>query len=199
MAPGEPRTRVATWGPTNASVPFRLLLARLAGFGFIGARVPGSEALVCVSSGMKMEPSYAQRFFAGRWPGRIWFGGGALLSSVGFVWGAGFEPGIIRDMGMVGRYGALAIIGAVLGSCLAAFPGMLFWGPLLHGRALLNGAPFRKGDRVQIVGGKFDGVQSEVYAEWRGDGVRVALGDEAAAGHEDVFAPVQLIRLGRGP
>jgi len=145
--------------------------------------------------GEEMKPTLTQRFYASRWPCLIWFGGLAFLAAVLSVWGAGFELGFLRNWKMIGWYSLLSIITGALGYFLAIFPGMFFIGPLLHGRGLINGAPFEKGDRVQIIGGRFDQTQSEVCSGWQGDSVRVSLGDEAAERFQDVFSPTQLLRI----
>ena len=59
----------------------------------------------------------------------------------------------------------------------------------------MNGAPFRKGDVVQILVGEYQGHIAGVYEEWRDrKQVRVDLGDQAAKDVKDVFSLNELCR-----
>ena len=117
-----------------------------------------------------------------------------MLTVVLFLWGAGFELALLNDWSMIGWFTLLSVIAAGLGYFLSIFPGVIFMGPHLYGRTLINGAPFEVGDRVQIIGGEFDGTQAEVLESYD-RGVVVALGDEADEKHKNVFDPIEVFRV----
>jgi hypothetical protein len=66
--------------------------------------------------------------------------------------------------------------------------------PLYRARCLKNGAPFRVGDHVQILSGRYKGQVARVYSGWRDDSVRVELGGTEKEKFKDIFDPIQLLR-----
>lgn len=143
-----------------------------------------------------LEPTASQKFFASQWPDIVWFGGSAILGSVTALWLAGSGTVLVPDSfaGVV-WFTIVASLGFATGFCLAAFPGCFVYGPTIYDRSLKNGAPFRIGDKVRIIGGKNDGLVRTVYANWQGDSVRVELDDAAAQDLSDVYHPTQLLRV----
>lgn len=147
-------------------------------------------------SGKQLEPTRAQRFYASRWPELLWSVGFAAITStiVLIAAGASFEAAT-GSFHSFSWFVIVGVLGTFLGLFLAAFPRVLWLGPTLYGRGLINGAPFRVGDLVQIIGGKFDSRVCRVYSKWQHDSVRVQLGEEAADNYEDIFGPTQLLRI----
>lgn len=83
---------------------------------------------------------------------------------------------------------------------LGAFVGVVIGFPVFYvvqylvGR--LNGAPFHRGDCVQILSSRHCGKIVRVYDEWPERGqVRVDLGDDLKRDVEDVFSYVELRRV----
>ena len=142
-----------------------------------------------------MKPTLAQRFFASRWLVPLWFSSWSLLTIILCLRVAEFDLQLLSDWKMAGWYLLLAVVTGALGVCFAVFPGVFIIGPLLHCRSLMNGAPFTEGDKVQVIGGRYAGRQSEVYSRWQGDAVRVRIGGGAAKKYEDVFGANQLLKL----
>jgi hypothetical protein len=59
----------------------------------------------------------------------------------------------------------------------------------------MNGGPFRIGDKVRILTGKYKGLTGVVYEEWKDrEEVRVDLGESPQSEFDDVFCHVELIR-----
>ena len=114
-----------------------------------------------------MKPSKTQFFFAKSWPWNLAF------------WGCPFSIGLPLAMHLYNtREGFVAAIltGTLVGFTTSFF---VFYG-LRHLRAKINGAPFRKGDVVQILVGQYRGQVACIYEEWRDrKQVRVDLGEQA--------------------
>jgi hypothetical protein len=90
-------------------------------------------------------------------------------------------------------------VAAILTGTLVGFTTSFFvlYG-LWHLRAKINGAPFRKGDVVQILVGQYRGQVACIYEEWRDrKQVRVDLGEQAGKDVEDVFSYIEVCRQSR--
>lgn len=96
---------------------------------------------------------------------------------------------------MLGWYLLVIILAAALGLMLGVFPGVLILGPILHVRGIINGEPFHEGDVVQIIAGPHRGTVTRIYSGWQGDSVRVDLGPAAQNTYEDVFSPIEILRV----
>ena len=63
----------------------------------------------------------------------------------------------------------------------------------------MNGAPFHKGDVVQILVGEYQGHTATVYEEWRDrKQVRIDLGEQAKQHFKDVFSYNKICRVNQG-
>ncbi len=59
----------------------------------------------------------------------------------------------------------------------------------------MNGAPFQKGDTVQVLAGKYQGQTGKVYEEWKDrKQVRVDLGEQAKKNLKDIFSFNEICR-----
>ena len=145
-----------------------------------------------------MQPTKAQRFYASAWPEFIGFNGIALIVVILCLRSTGFRPSLLLEWPTNIWFVVVTLISALLGIFLAAIPGMLLMGPLFYHRSVVNGAPFEVGDRVQIIGGKYDGTVTHIYSTWQGNAVRVDLGEQAKTSYRDVFGPTQLLRVSNG-
>ncbi len=143
-----------------------------------------------------LNPTLAQRFYASQWPEYIWFGGATALTLSACLRSAGFNTeSLTESWSSAVWFFVVALLAAPLGICLAAFPGGLIFGPTIHERGRINGAPFRVGDRVQIIGGKFSGRTTVVYSTWQCESVRLKLGEPASEDYSDIYMPTQLLRI----
>lgn len=106
-----------------------------------------------------------------------------------------FTAYALRDWQTWGWLLLVTAISASVGCLLGIFPGIFIIGPFLYSRTCLNGAPFHVGDRVQIIGGSYDGTITSIYAGWQGDSVRLDLGEEAKNTNKDVFSPLCFFRV----
>lgn len=129
------------------------------------------------------KPSSMQRFFARSWPWQLAFWGGSLGAGILLL-----APSYSRRTGSIVTILAAAMSGALI----TAFFLHILW----RLRAWLNGAPFRKGDVVQILAGKHQGRIARVYDEWiERNEVRVDVGKQAKRDVEDVFSFVEISRI----
>jgi hypothetical protein len=152
-----------------------------------------------------MKPTRAQYFFAKSWPLQILF----LLPFVGaplfFAYvAAGLLAQVYQPLSDIWNLLQLVffvmvalllgvLLALVAGSCLAG----IFWPllrPFYEARAIKNGAPFRVGDRVQILVGRHKGRVVTVYSAWKDDSVRVELGENEKEKFDDIFGSLQLLR-----
>jgi len=136
-----------------------------------------------------MIPTVSDRFFASAWP-RVIFCTSTMVCIVAFA----LEKAnwrCLADCELI----ALVILGAPIGYLLGIIPSVLILLPILQFRALLNGAPFMVGDSVQIIGGTYDGSRGKIYSLWKGNRVRVELGQEAKEQLKDIFSPIQMLRI----
>jgi hypothetical protein len=141
-----------------------------------------------------MKPTLAQKFFASKWPLSLWFASTSLGTVLFLLNIENFNLRDLSDWNTVALYLLLIVTSAALGFMFGAV-GSGFIGRLFHWRALVNGGPFKPGDRVQIIGGTHDGVLTHVYSGWQGASLRVDLGDEAKEKFQDIFFPAQLLRV----
>lgn len=135
-----------------------------------------------------MKPTPLHYFFAQDWPLKICLA----------VFTFGFAAGATRLVGPPWDNLAAAItVGAAipLGLLIGFLSWAVFLTPLYRRRARINGAPFREGDTVRILSGRYRGTVAEVYAVWLERGqFRVDLGEDARKKVEDVFSPTDVLR-----
>lgn len=141
------------------------------------------------------EPSKEQYFYASPWPWRIWCISvvALVVLPVSFV-----NRGLLvagAETGDVLQFLWCVVLAAGIGFFLAFFPGILVIGPFFYGRELKNGGPFMIGDHVRILSGKNKDRIAKIYAEFQGDAVRVDLGKEEKEALDDIYSPVQLMRV----
>ena len=87
------------------------------------------------------------------------------------------------------------IIGALVGSAFGTICTSYCLRLLASYRAKINGGPFRKGDKVRVLGGRYRDQIGLIYEEWEvREQVRVDLGPEARHRVKDVFCSVELCR-----
>ena len=144
-----------------------------------------------------MIPTRAQLFFASPWFDRVWFGSFGLLGTLvvgGIV--LGFMNPFSTSHDLL-EFTFLIGLGGLLGLVLGAFPGCLFLVPILMGREMKNGGPFKVGDEVQILSGPHSGRVASIYTIQE-LGPRVQLGPKEREELNDVFAPTQLLLIERG-
>ena len=84
--------------------------------------------------------------------------------------------------------------GFLLGIFVAYLPNQFFY----HLAIRLNRGPFKAGDCVQIISGKFAGTVTTVTEGWQGNSVRVDLGADAKKNFKDIFQPPELMRADTG-
>jgi hypothetical protein len=86
-----------------------------------------------------------------------------------------------------------AAVGGLYASLLITIPMFV---PLYEWRAKVNGAPFRIGDTVRVLRGRYRDQIGTVYAVWRERGqLRVDLGKPAKDRLEDVFWQTEVLRV----
>lgn len=139
-------------------------------------------------------PTRLQVFYASSWPMRLWyFGISSLLVSVSIAAGwAGPWPW--QDANNLFVFGVVIVLSWALGMLLAAFPGGLLMGPLLHSRGIENGGPFEVGDRVQILWGPYRGNLATVDEVAQHGGLCVKVLGEGKECQRWVCSAEQLLR-----
>ena len=142
-----------------------------------------------------MKPTRAHYFFARNWLGWIWI---ALVPSVCVLIMAcalGPPPQLAGFAPEAKSYLFLLGIASFIGLCFAALLGPFILGPLYHHREILNGGPFKVGDRVEILVGRNRGhiaTVSEVW-DWRGS-LGVVFADAVPSSEKTIYRVVQVIR-----
>lgn len=132
---------------------------------------------------MTLKPTKLQTFLAKGWPWTTLICGCPIL--VGLYLASDFYS--TND-----KY-IPAILGGAIGGFVISY---LILYSLFHLLAKINGAPFYKGDKVQILTGKFQGHIATVYEEWKDrKQVRVNLGKQAQEEVNDVFSFNEIIRV----
>ena len=130
----------------------------------------------------KMKPYPIQRLLA-----NDWFFVTAFL-------GIAISVGLFVSMDVYGEDGFFVSImtGATCGFLLSYFPLLI----LAYIVSKLNGAPFRKGDIVQILVREHAGKTVTVYEEWKDrKQVRVDLGERAKNELKDIFSFIEIRRI----
>lgn len=146
-----------------------------------------------------MKPTLAQRLFASPWPWRVICGIFMLAFTVPKL-----QSAKLVSLRLLLESWPLSLLligtgcgmGLVLGKVLALF----LLRPFLRWRAARNGAPFVKGDVVQIIRGAHAGTQATVIS-LRGKNdqvVEVDLGEAPKADHSSLFSPLQIMRVPNG-
>lgn len=140
------------------------------------------------------KPTRLQIFFAQNWPVRAWLT--AVPATVVVLAIRECEPSLATFQSWQAAFSFLIVlvISPLLGYFGAILAGVFIFGPMYHTRGLLNGAPFKERDTVQILAGPYRGQITTVYSSWQGDSVRVRLGPEEETKFKDVFQPTQLLR-----
>jgi len=124
---------------------------------------------------------------------------GAVLAVVLVAYACNISLQMLGDWGFLWRF-IVAILLAVPLGFLLTFLSAAFWGPPLAAFiVLLNGGPFKVGDRVQIIGGKHEGTITTVRELGLGNGggvvLWVKLGEDAEKEYTDAFRPWQVMRV----
>lgn len=140
------------------------------------------------------QPTRLQIFFAQNWPIRAWLTITPVIVVVLAVNACEPSLALCQSWQAVGFYLIVLIISPLLGYFGAVLAGVFIFGPMYYSRGLLNGAPFKEGDVVQILAGPHRGSVTTVYSCWQGDSVRVRLGPKEEEEFKDVFQPTQLLR-----
>jgi len=147
----------------------------------------------------KRKPSFVQKFFARDDIVLILASMGAVLAVVLVSCACNISFQMLKDWGFTWRYILAILLVAPLGFLITALSAA-FWGPPLSAFiVLLNGGPFKVGDRVQIIAGKHAGIITTVREIGWGNGsgtvLRVNLGEEAEKALTDEFRPHAVMRV----
>jgi hypothetical protein len=140
------------------------------------------------------KPSLIQLFFAREWPMYAWLGAGSVAATVFWVWACQPSWAALADWHVVLALVLGMVLAPVLGFFVAVLAFVFLVVPIYQFRGALNGAPFKKGDRVQILIGPHRGTVTTVYSTSQGDSVRVVLGQDEENKYKDIFLPTQLLR-----
>ncbi len=118
-----------------------------------------------------MKYTRAQCFYARDWLAWIWIVIFPALSALLMAVALGPAPPLGDFDADAKMYLTLLGISLLLGACVAALLGPFILGPIYHRRAVLNGYPYRPGDRVEILVGANRGCSVTVLEvrDWRGD------------------------------
>jgi hypothetical protein len=144
-----------------------------------------------------IKPSVVQRFFASKWPLRMWFVSTAGAAMVCSLAATDFSVRLLVDWKMAALYLLIIVIAAPLGFMLGVCPGFMIIAPIFHVRMLINGGPFKVGDTVQIIGGSHDAMITKIYSGWQGAQVRVEMGEAEKDSYQDVLSPTQILLVQR--
>lgn len=128
-------------------------------------------------------PSWIRRVLAGKWLwGMLFFG---FPVSAGTIW--------LTRMRFAQEPSMWELLLGAFGGVVIGFPAFYL---VQYSVGRLNGAPFHRGDCVQILSGRHCGKVVRVYDEWPERGqVRVNLGDDFKRDVEDVFSYLELRRM----
>jgi len=124
---------------------------------------------------------------------------GAVLAVILASYACNISFQMLGNWGFTWRYILAIFLVAPLGFLITALSAA-FWGPPLSVFiVLLNGGPFKVGDRVQIIAGKHAGIITTVRAIGWGNGggtvLRVNLDEEAEKALTDEFRPHAVMRV----
>ena len=157
----------------------------------------GFSRVCAIHSGVR-KPTLLQRFFASKWPLRLWL----TTFTAAVVWGvfssAEFSLLWFEDWKLIALGVLMLVLTIPLGVFLGIYFGAILLGLAFHVRGIANGGPFRVGDIVQIIAGKFRGRVVTVYDLWQGNTFRVRLSDAGAEKFEDIFSPTDVLLIERG-
>lgn len=144
-----------------------------------------------------MSPTRYQYFVAENGPARVW---GLTCSLAGLVVAIALcQPrwASLADPSTLAWLAGAAALGCAIGGYGGLLVGWPILGPLYYDQCLRNGAPYRTGDRVQILSRPHRGRVVTIYEIWdERNQVRVDLGPEAKKRVTDVFAYVEVCRVG---
>lgn len=141
-----------------------------------------------------MKATRIHYFYAQDWPTKIWFGAVMLLCVMVAVRAADPTVAALNDWWMALWLLVIIAISLLIGFFSALVLGWFILGPLYYDRMLKNGGPFKVGDLVQILAGHHRGRVVRVYSLWKGDAVRVVLGEKEEEAFGDVFSPTELLK-----
>lgn len=147
-------------------------------------------------------PSRFEYFVASKWIPVIWFST-SVVAGISFcvyaLWPISTATTwlLILDLCHIPVAGLAALF-------ISGIVGAPIIGSFYLARAKKNGEPFRVGDTVHILKGKYKDIISDVYSVFdrgyaNGHYVHVNLGDEAKENFADVFQSWEVKRIARGP
>jgi hypothetical protein len=139
-------------------------------------------------------PTSSQYFFASDWPPRIWLAAGSVVAVIATLRACEPSAATCTNWLMILVYVVMIVLSSALGFFVAAVGWVFVLGPVYESRGRANGAPFKKGDVVQILAGPYKGRITTVYSTWQRDTVRVVLGPQEEETYRDVFGPASLLR-----
>lgn len=138
-------------------------------------------------------PTLAQRLFACNVPHHVLVGL-SILGCVAVTVAVCLPVLTFSPLGII-WFAFLLLVSVALGLIVGLFVGGLIVAPLNHVRSRLNGAPFRVGDRVQILCGRHNGETTDVYKVWaERNQVRVILTQADRDAVTDVYFYWQVCR-----
>lgn len=139
-------------------------------------------------------PSRLQYFIASRWPMILCLAGFpvafATFIASSYIQTFDASSGVLWGLKLV----YLVVLALLLGFFSAVVFVAFFLSVVFYHCGLWNGGPFRVGDRVRILSGRFRDRVVRVVGECQFDTLRVDLGSEPCAANEDVFVPARLFR-----
>lgn len=136
----------------------------------------------------KANTSVMEQFFADGWFTRLWiflFTLSAVILAL-----TAFNPlsAALDSAWMIALAVFLAVVSGLLGYLLSLVIGSMFLPSVFRWRERLNGTPFVKGDRVEILRSGHRGVQTIVCEVWADRyEARLEMGQAAQADLSDVF------------
>ena len=136
-----------------------------------------------------------KRFVAEDWPFRIWIAGVVMAWFVFLKGALNPDRTLFSAWQELAAFIGIAAAGLVISILIAGMAAGVFVAPINRIQARLNGAPFKPGDRVLILAGRYRGRIGRVYSEWQGETIRVDVGDEASKTFDDVFGQYQVERV----
>ncbi len=142
--------------------------------------------------------TFRQYLLASDWLPVLWHGAWTIGGVVCSVRLMDAEWTAIRDVSFLVWALPIVALSVLLASQLSLVSGWFVFGPVLYAQGLENGGPFRLGDHVQCIAGRFRGRTGTVYSTWQHETVRVDLGDAAKKSYGDIFAAYQLPRVPAG-
>lgn len=142
-----------------------------------------------------MRPSLAQRLFASRWTWISWHVLWTLGACVIALIATEVDFVALSDFATLGFTFLMLLLCGALGYVLSFFPGLMLLLPFVEVRSRLNGGPFKVGDTVQVICGRYAGRVGRVYTMWQGVSFRVDLGESAHLDYSDVLTATDVFRV----